>query len=190
MAGSRCRRFAGRDGVRRRLVCSEMVPAAGSTRQRATSDTCASRRTSTRWRSIFGSDPGPMAEAARMVATPGPTSSTSTSAAPCARSRRPVPARARSRTTSSPAPGLRGRGCRGRAGDGEDAARCPTARAQRSRSAPSSRPGVASLTLHPRSAQQMYTGTADHTLTAELVDLVGSRWSPRATSAPATRPSA
>src|SRR3954451_2225584 len=29
--------------------------------------------------------------------------------------------------------------------------------------------GVASLTLHPRSAQQMYTGTADHTLTAELV---------------------
>jgi tRNA-dihydrouridine synthase B len=33
--------------------------------------------------------------------------------------------------------------------------------------------GVASLTLHPRSAQQMYTGTADHTLTAELVELVG-----------------
>jgi len=33
--------------------------------------------------------------------------------------------------------------------------------------------GVASLTLHPRSAQQMYTGTADHALTAELVELVG-----------------
>jgi tRNA-dihydrouridine synthase B len=33
--------------------------------------------------------------------------------------------------------------------------------------------GAASLTLHPRSAQQMYTGTADHALTAELVDLVG-----------------
>ena len=32
--------------------------------------------------------------------------------------------------------------------------------------------GVAALTLHPRSAQQMYTGTADHTLTAELVDRV------------------
>jgi nifR3 family TIM-barrel protein len=32
--------------------------------------------------------------------------------------------------------------------------------------------GAASLTLHPRSAQQMYTGTADHTLTAELVSLV------------------
>ena len=30
--------------------------------------------------------------------------------------------------------------------------------------------GVSSITLHPRSAQQMYTGTADHTLTAELVD--------------------
>src|SRR5213593_1150433 len=29
--------------------------------------------------------------------------------------------------------------------------------------------GVASLTLHPRSAKQMYTGTADHALTAELV---------------------
>ncbi|HET7744765.1 MAG TPA: tRNA dihydrouridine synthase DusB [Gaiellaceae bacterium] len=32
--------------------------------------------------------------------------------------------------------------------------------------------GAASLTLHPRSAQQMYTGTADHALTAELVTLV------------------
>src|SRR5204863_9856749 len=32
--------------------------------------------------------------------------------------------------------------------------------------------GVASLTIHPRSAQQMYTGTADHALTAELVDRV------------------
>jgi tRNA-dihydrouridine synthase B len=32
--------------------------------------------------------------------------------------------------------------------------------------------GAQSLTLHPRSAKQMYTGTADHALTAELVDLV------------------
>jgi tRNA-dihydrouridine synthase B len=32
--------------------------------------------------------------------------------------------------------------------------------------------GAAALTLHPRSAQQMYTGRADHTLTAELVGLV------------------
>jgi tRNA-dihydrouridine synthase B len=32
--------------------------------------------------------------------------------------------------------------------------------------------GASSLTLHPRSAKQMYTGTADHTLTAELVELV------------------
>lgn len=32
--------------------------------------------------------------------------------------------------------------------------------------------GAASLTLHPRSARQMYTGTADHTLTAQLVSLV------------------
>src|SRR5919204_503486 len=32
--------------------------------------------------------------------------------------------------------------------------------------------GAATLTLHPRSAQQMYTGYADHTLTAELVELV------------------
>ena len=31
---------------------------------------------------------------------------------------------------------------------------------------------MASLTLHPRSAKQMYTGTADHTLTAELVERV------------------
>jgi tRNA-dihydrouridine synthase B len=32
--------------------------------------------------------------------------------------------------------------------------------------------GAATLTLHPRSAQQMYTGTADHSLTGELVSLV------------------
>src|SRR5207342_1942430 len=32
--------------------------------------------------------------------------------------------------------------------------------------------GAATLTLHPRSAQQMYTGFADHALTAELVSLV------------------
>jgi len=32
--------------------------------------------------------------------------------------------------------------------------------------------GAAGLTLHPRSAAQMYTGTADHSLTAELVERV------------------
>jgi tRNA-dihydrouridine synthase B len=32
--------------------------------------------------------------------------------------------------------------------------------------------GAQSLTLHPRSARQMYTGDADHSLTAELVELV------------------
>jgi tRNA-dihydrouridine synthase B len=32
--------------------------------------------------------------------------------------------------------------------------------------------GAASLTLHPRSARQMYTGEADHRLTAELAELV------------------
>jgi tRNA-dihydrouridine synthase B len=32
--------------------------------------------------------------------------------------------------------------------------------------------GASSLTLHPRSAEQMYTGSADHSLTAELVSLV------------------
>jgi len=32
--------------------------------------------------------------------------------------------------------------------------------------------GAASLTLHPRSARQMYTGEADHSLTADLVQLV------------------
>jgi tRNA-dihydrouridine synthase B len=33
--------------------------------------------------------------------------------------------------------------------------------------------GAQTLTLHPRSARQMYTGEADHSLTAELVELVG-----------------
>ena len=35
--------------------------------------------------------------------------------------------------------------------------------------------GAETLTLHPRSAKQMYTGTADHSLTAELVDLLGPK---------------
>ena len=56
----------------------------------------------------------------------------------------------------------------------EDAARRCERLAQlpRRRARASSRPARASLTLHPRSAQQMYTGTADHALTAELVSLV------------------
>jgi nifR3 family TIM-barrel protein len=33
--------------------------------------------------------------------------------------------------------------------------------------------GAQALTLHPRSAKQMYTGVADHALTAELVERVG-----------------
>jgi nifR3 family TIM-barrel protein len=33
--------------------------------------------------------------------------------------------------------------------------------------------GAQSLTLHPRSARQMYTGEADHSVTAELVERVG-----------------
>src|SRR6184192_318599 len=33
--------------------------------------------------------------------------------------------------------------------------------------------GAQTLTLHPRSAKQMYTGQADHSLTAELVERVG-----------------
>jgi tRNA-dihydrouridine synthase B len=33
--------------------------------------------------------------------------------------------------------------------------------------------GAAALTLHPRSAKQMYTGYADHSITSELVDVVG-----------------
>ena len=33
--------------------------------------------------------------------------------------------------------------------------------------------GAQTLTLHPRSARQMYTGFADHSLTAELVERVG-----------------
>src|SRR3954468_20891998 len=32
--------------------------------------------------------------------------------------------------------------------------------------------GAATLTIHPRSAKQMYTGFADHTVTAQLVELV------------------
>ena len=56
---------------------------------------------------------------------------------------------------------------------GEDA---PRARERRSDVSRSWARGLSSrrksLTLHPRSARQMYTGEADHSLTAELVELV------------------
>ena len=60
-----------------------------------------------------------------------------------------------------------------RAGLGEDAARLRGRLARCLAAGPRLvEAGAATLTLHPRSAKQMYTGTADHSLTAELVDLV------------------
>ena len=80
------------------------------------------------------------------------------------RSRPRVPDRSRPSATADAAAGL-----------GEDAARGRERLARRAWTSAraSCEAGAASLTLHPRSAKQMYTGgVADHSLTAELVSLV------------------
>ena len=47
--------------------------------------------------------------------------------------------------------------------------------------------GAQSLTLHPRSARQMYTGSADHSLTAELVERVDVPGRSRRATSPRAR---
>jgi nifR3 family TIM-barrel protein len=124
---------------------------------------------------IFGSDPGPMAEAARMVVAAGADIVDINFGCPVRKVTK----------TGAGASALEDHAlARALVTAVVDAVDVPvTVKMRRgvrngSRSALALGPeleaaGVASLTLHPRSAQQMYTGTADHTLTAELVELVG-----------------
>jgi tRNA-dihydrouridine synthase B len=158
------------------LVCSEMVSVAGIAHRnertlgylRVASDEHPLAI------QIFGSDPGAMAEAARMVEAAG---------ADIVDINFGCPVRKVTKT---------GAGC-SLLDDPEQAARIVSAVAEatplpvsvkmRRGTENGSRvcldvgprlveAGAASLTLHPRSAKQMYTGQADHSLTAELVDLV------------------
>jgi nifR3 family TIM-barrel protein len=159
------------------LVCSEMVSACGL--HHRNERTLGYLRIAADERplavQIFGSEPPLLAEAARMVVDAG---------ADLVDINMGCPVKKVTKT---------GAGCSLLANGGEAAARIVEAvagavdvpvtvkmrRGERdgSRDALDAGPrlveaGAAALTLHPRSAQQMYTGTADHALTAELVALV------------------
>jgi tRNA-dihydrouridine synthase B len=158
------------------LVCSEMVSVAGI--QHRNERTMGYLRVAADEHplaiQIFGSDPGAMAEAARLVAAAG---------ADIVDINFGCPVRKVTRTGAGAS----------LLDDPDHAARIveavatatslPVSVKMRRGTANGSRDclvvgprlvgaGAASLTLHPRSAKQMYTGTADHRLTAELVALV------------------
>jgi tRNA-dihydrouridine synthase B len=159
------------------LVCSEMVSSCGL--QHRNERTLGYLRIAADEHplavQIFGSDPGPMAEAAQMVVAAGADIVDINFGCPVRKVTK----------TGAGASALEDHelAC-AVAGAVVDAVDVPVSVKMRrglrngSRTALELGPklearGVASLTLHPRSAQQMYTGTADHSLTAELVERVG-----------------
>ena len=158
------------------LVCSEMVSCAGI--EHRNEKTLGYLRVASDEHplaiQLFGSDPGPMADAARMVEAVGadivdvnfgcPVKKvTKTGAGAHLLEDQDLACRiiaAIAGAVSVPVTVKLRRGV-------QNGSRAPLALGPRLVEA-----GASSLTLHPRSAQQMYTGTADHTLTAELVSLV------------------
>jgi len=158
------------------LVCSEMVSVAGI--QHRNERTLGYLRVAGDEHplaiQIFGSDPGAMAEAARMVEAAGadivdmnfgcPVKKVTKTGAGASLLDDPDHAchlvEAVASATSLPVSVKMRRGV-------EDGSRRCLEVGPRLVEA-----GASSLTLHPRSARQMYTGTADHSLTAELVSLV------------------
>src|SRR6266540_4627195 len=159
------------------LVCSEMVSCAGL--EHRNERTLGYLRIASDEHplavQIFGSDPGTMAEAARMVEAAGADLVDINFGCPV---RKVTKTGAGATLLEDP-----GRACAIVAAVA-DAVDVPVSVKMRrgledgSRSCLAVGPqlvaaGAESLTLHPRSARQMYTGEADHSLTAELVELVG-----------------
>jgi nifR3 family TIM-barrel protein len=158
------------------LVCSEMVSCAGleHRNERTLGYLRVGRDEHPLAIQIFGSDPGTMAEAARMVEAAGAdlvdvnfgcpvrkvtkTGAGATLLDDPERACRIVSAMAEAVTIPISVKMRRGL---------EDGSRTCLQVGPRLVDA-----GAASLTLHPRSARQMYTGEADHSLTRELVDQV------------------
>jgi nifR3 family TIM-barrel protein len=123
---------------------------------------------------LFGSDPGPMADAARMVEAVGADIVDVNFGCPV---RKVTKTGAGAHLLEDPERACRIVDAIAEAVDIPVTVKLRRGVANGSRAALELGPrlvdaGVASITLHPRSAQQMYTGTADHSLTAELVSLV------------------
>ncbi len=158
------------------LVCSEMVSCAGL--QHGNEKTLGYLRIASDERplavQIFGSDPAVMAEAARMVESAGADLVDINFGCPV---RKVTKTGAGATLLDDPA-----RACRIVEAVASGVSVPVTVKMRRglengSRSCLTVGPrlvdaGAASLTVHPRSAKQMYTGEADHSLTAELVSLV------------------
>jgi nifR3 family TIM-barrel protein len=158
------------------LVCSEMVSCAGleHRNERTLGYLRVARDEHPLAIQIFGSEPSTMAEAARLVTAAGadivdinfgcPVRKVTKSGAGATLLEDPGRAAAIVEAVSSavdaPVSVKMRRGL-------EDGSRACLALGPRLVDA-----GAASLTLHPRSARQMYTGQADHGVTAELVELV------------------
>jgi tRNA-dihydrouridine synthase B len=158
------------------LVCSEMVSCAGI--EHRNERTLGYLRVAADEHplaiQLFGSDPGPMAEAARMVQAAGADIVDLNFGCPVKKV-----TRTGAGATLLEDPDLASRlvGAVAEAVDLPVSVKLRRGLANGSRACLELGPrlveaGASSLTLHPRSAQQMYTGTADHSLTAELVSLV------------------
>src|SRR5262249_46108161 len=146
------------------LVCSEMVSCAGL--EHRNERTLGYLRVAADEHplaiQIFGSEPAVMAEAARMVVGAGARLGDIHLGRPglAAPARAAAIVRAVARAVTVPVSVKMRRGL-------DDGSRSCLEIGPRLVEA-----GAASLTLHPRSARQMYTGEADHELTAEFVDRV------------------
>jgi tRNA-dihydrouridine synthase B len=158
------------------LVCSEMVSCAGI--EHRNEKTLGYLRVASDEHplaiQIFGADPRTMAEAARMVVAAGADivdmnfgcpvrKVTKTGAGACLLQDEPLACRITEAVANAVDVPVSVKMRRG-VGDGSRSALELAPRLVEA--------GAATLTLHPRSAKQMYTGYADHTLTAELVELV------------------
>ena len=156
------------------LVCSEMVSVAGI--QHRNERTLGYLRVGADEHplaiQIFGSDPAAMAEAARMVEAAGADIVDMNFGCPV---KKVTKTGAGASLLDDPDHACRlveavaARDVAARLGEDAPRRRERLARLPRRSARGSSRRAPSSLTLHPRSAKQMYTGTADHSLTAELV---------------------
>jgi tRNA-dihydrouridine synthase B len=155
------------------LVCSEMVSAAGI--EHRNERTFGYLRVAADEHplaiQIFGSDPGAMAEAARMVESAGADIVDMNFGCPV---RKVTKTGAGAHLMEDPELACRVVDAVATAVDVPVTVKMRRGVANGSRGCLALGPrlveaGVAALTLHPRSSQQMYTGEADHALTAELV---------------------